>query len=153
MLTYMVLDNYQEEVYRKQIDQYKEQVQTLQIERHTLKTELTRVNTVIEEEFDKETGKLIRRKAKKQSESQKNKEQTAKTIKETIVAEVRKEYEEQIRKKSAPNHVFFGYGSYLDDRYYAGYLRKVWFLDIGVMASTDYRLTEYGVAALVGWRF
>lgn len=155
-LTYVILDNVSSREYEKTIERQREQISLLETKVHTLQSEMTRMSMVTIEEFSEQTGQLIRRENRKDTET----ENTTETKTETKIVEVEKEVEkivekEKVVKEIQKNHIYAGVG--LTDEakqlYSAGYMRTIGIFNIGVQVQSTQDFEDKAILGTVGISF
>lgn len=155
MFTYIVTEQSLEYIYKTVIEKQVVENYSLRTQIHELRSEITRMKTVVDEEFDPETGKLIKRKMSQESESESSSESSQTTIEEAIIAKYERKLTEETRRSQYQNYLFVGYGMSfeLTKEYYMGYSRRIWLLDAGIIGRYTEYLPDSSVALTLGLRF
>lgn len=163
-ITYEITSTYSrktyEKTYQKTIENQKEQITSLQTKIQTLTSEISKKNVVIEEEFSEETGKLLKRKKKSETEKNRKNEVKNETKREKIIKEKDIIKEKIVEKKEVvkniqKNHLYIGYG--LDEnssrKNSIGYIRTIGIFDVGVEIQSNERFEDKTILGIFGISF
>ena len=155
LITFTVMDKYAERVYEKTAAEQQTTIFKLQQKVVSLESEISKVNTIIDEEFDKDTGKLIRKKTKQTSEKEKIKSKKSQTIQDIITKKNKSLFEKEWKKRERSHQLMIGYG--MDNGFnrdvYLGYTQSFLFFELGVLGRTTTNFRTFGAGVLLGLRF
>lgn len=155
LITYEITSTYTQREYEKRVEKQRETILKLETRVETLKTEMSKMNVVIVEEFT-DKGILKKKLTKKESESS----SSSQTKEETKTEVVEKEKEVVVEKEKVirdiqKNHLYVGYGLDKDGDQTGslGYMRTIGIFNIGAQLQSDQRFDDKAVLGTIGISF